>query len=609
MDLIAPLESEEQQTKCNISFTQGYLLNVGDIIKLGRIKLKIREINLQPPERKDNIVESGVDLNTFYNKKTTEFKDDMVPANIKSKKVCRVCYCDENEVDSPLLNPCNCLGGVKYIHFTCLQQWLKSRCVTRSVANENCMMFTVKQMECEICKCILPDVVKIKDKMFEIYEFVKPRFNSWISIETVTSNPGSKTLYIINLDQKDAVKIGRSHDSDLRITDISVSRFHAQINRHSDNTLRIEDNNSKFGSLVLVQTNSVPLVVDPVLSLQVGRSVIFAYVKQPWTFFSCFSCSGATSKEADYTRMNTGHINVEKVLSVKVQNDDIDEESFVVASIRKEEIGEAKDEIDVLSHDNILTSNNEQDDDDEEIDYIDNVNNAFPEELNNLNIIQTNARNFESTNLNNQTRINIDNMEALNSVRVIKENNIPNLKNLNTLIEDNENSYSSNIVLVSNTEENVSNFNKLKLEDGIKMLRINDNNQANTQNDTQNVDPNSNEKKFNTISSPKSPFIEEKRSRNRKSGFHKFEKLDRMERKMNCNDDSVLNINYTSSVRQPKKIKSGLLPMKLNLDDTFKRYEEDSRRRKGDNILVLADNIRDFTEMSSMKEVDFKAAK
>lgn len=48
------------------------------------------------------------------------------------------------------------------------------------------------------------------------------------------------------------VKLGRGHGCHIRISDISVSRLHAII-RYQENEFVLHDNNSKFGSLVLIQ--------------------------------------------------------------------------------------------------------------------------------------------------------------------------------------------------------------------------------------------------------------------------------------------------------------------------------------------------------------------
>lgn len=49
------------------------------------------------------------------------------------------------------------------------------------------------------------------------------------------------------------VKVGRGHDAEIRVTDISVSRFHARLNRGADGDYYLEDNKSKFGTLVLIR--------------------------------------------------------------------------------------------------------------------------------------------------------------------------------------------------------------------------------------------------------------------------------------------------------------------------------------------------------------------
>ena len=74
-------------------------------------------------------------------------------------------------------------------------------------------------------------------------------------------------LILVN---KDAIKLGRGHESNIRISDISVSRCHAII-KVIDKRFYIEDNNAKFGTLVGF-TNPIP--IDKHVSVQVGRSVL-----------------------------------------------------------------------------------------------------------------------------------------------------------------------------------------------------------------------------------------------------------------------------------------------------------------------------------------------
>ena len=49
-------------------------------------------------------------------------------------------------------------------------------------------------------------------------------------------------------------KLGRGHESDVRVSDISVSRCHAILKYDpSDHSYYLEDNLSKFGTLVLAK--------------------------------------------------------------------------------------------------------------------------------------------------------------------------------------------------------------------------------------------------------------------------------------------------------------------------------------------------------------------
>lgn len=68
-------------------------------------------------------------------------------ASQNSGDICRICHC-ESDPQNPLLTPCYCSGSLKYVHQTCLQQWL-----TASETNS-----------CELCK--FPFIMHTKIKPF-----------------------------------------------------------------------------------------------------------------------------------------------------------------------------------------------------------------------------------------------------------------------------------------------------------------------------------------------------------------------------------------------------------------------------------------------------------
>jgi pSer/pThr/pTyr-binding forkhead associated (FHA) protein len=55
--------------------------------------------------------------------------------------------------------------------------------------------------------------------------------------------------------------MGRGHESVIRVNDISVSRLHAVISYLGDG-FYLQDNNSKFGTLVLMKENKFCLETD-----------------------------------------------------------------------------------------------------------------------------------------------------------------------------------------------------------------------------------------------------------------------------------------------------------------------------------------------------------
>ena len=82
----------------------------------------------------------------------------------------------------------------------------------------------------------------------------------------------SKMLILLNLNENSqCITLGRGHECDLRESDISVSRMHAFI-KYKDGRFTITDNNSKFGTLVLLR-KKLKVEKNKKLALQFGRTV------------------------------------------------------------------------------------------------------------------------------------------------------------------------------------------------------------------------------------------------------------------------------------------------------------------------------------------------
>lgn len=88
--------------------------------------------------------------------------------------------------------------------------------------------------------------------------------NDYMILESIKSSP-AKVVHVFDLRDCDGrnfgsdvapcneFKVGRSVDTDMKIADISVSRVHSFI-RVMGNRLVLEDNGSKFGTLIKVNS-------------------------------------------------------------------------------------------------------------------------------------------------------------------------------------------------------------------------------------------------------------------------------------------------------------------------------------------------------------------
>ena len=177
---------------------------------------------------------------------------------------------------------------MKYIHLNCLKTWISTSVNIKIESTEYCNIYTYKPAECELCKTTFPDFMRHKGKLYNILDFYN-NFSSFLIFECLVSDKTqNKYIYVVNLDiPGNKVNIGRGHNSNILLNDISVSRLHCilDINK-STKKLFISDNNSKFGTLILVQTNYIILASDLILHLQIGRSYLKMLIKKSMFIFS-----------------------------------------------------------------------------------------------------------------------------------------------------------------------------------------------------------------------------------------------------------------------------------------------------------------------------------
>lgn len=142
---------------------------------------------------------------------------------------------------------------------------------------ENVMSYYWKKFECEICKQSYPYIFKSKDRLFKLIDNILPASSgiqetNYILLESQPLDKNtSRMIHLMTIPQgtenpKTEFKIGRGHESEVRINDISVSRCHAIIKYQAGDGFYIEDNQSKFGTIVLLK-EKLPLHVNHTLAV------------------------------------------------------------------------------------------------------------------------------------------------------------------------------------------------------------------------------------------------------------------------------------------------------------------------------------------------------
>ena len=175
-----------------------------------------------------------------------------------------------------------CSRSMRFLHYECLKKWMGIKLIIKQNDKKTVTSYNTKALNCEICKkpypcnilCLFSNLVKFtyKGNHFDLINIEKPTNKKFIILESLNQlkdNNNFKSIHLICFDEQEKILLGRGHDSDVRINDISVSRFHASMVL-SNGQIFLKDLKSKFGTLALLKDDIE--VTDKKLSLQIGRT-------------------------------------------------------------------------------------------------------------------------------------------------------------------------------------------------------------------------------------------------------------------------------------------------------------------------------------------------
>lgn len=153
---VLPKESGENP-KIDTLLENDYILQLNDIVKLGKVKFAVIGLNL--PNQCDLTIDSN----------TTEYMDGDIRHNnfpifdtnqnnseIINNSFCVICMSESNYDNNPLLTLCKCKGGMRYTHFICLRKWMETKITKKVNDKNNVFSYHVKSFMCNICKTPYP---------------------------------------------------------------------------------------------------------------------------------------------------------------------------------------------------------------------------------------------------------------------------------------------------------------------------------------------------------------------------------------------------------------------------------------------------------------------
>ena len=374
-------------------------INEGDIIKLGKIRIKFDKISfksknkslfeiIQQESPKDLITEPNFDSNNATTNRimitSLGNSASLINNEIKSKIICRLCYLDESTITDPLISPCNCSGTMKYIHLSCLKKSIKSKYNKKST--DSLEMFLFQNYACEICLTPYPKCLVYKTNVYYLIDIDLNKFENYVlcDLSKYTENNSTKSKQITHfgyimfkIEDNKELTLGRKKNNDIKLKDISVSRNHCVIIKKDDNLL-IKDLGSKFGTMKYIK-DSLDLKLKEQITLLCGRHQIELTLDKSWSLFGasgmfdfmCCSCKQPINDNAELIMTKQTNNNENDIIE-DINNEEIKDKTLIK---KFDYLNKFKDndsyndyiiKLDTIFKDNSLMDKNNEDNDEDE---------------------------------------------------------------------------------------------------------------------------------------------------------------------------------------------------------------------------------------------------
>ena len=335
-------------------------INEGDVIKIGRIRMKFDKISFKSKDKPlyeliyKNILNNSQTLNSKENNETisankilassllnnlssarnTDFNNNN--NNTNTKPYCRLCYQSESTITDPLISPCNCNGSMKYIHYTCLKNSIKLKYHKKSEKYYD--MFVFQNYSCEICLTMYPKYIIYKTKVYFLIDIDLDKFENYVLCDLTQYIDNNQRIshfgyLMFKIDDNTELSLGRKKNNHIKLKDISVSRNHCVIKKIEDN-LFMKDLGSKFGTMKYIN-NYLEINFNENTKLLTGKHELeFSLVKSFNLFglsnifkMSCCSCNQPNGDQAELIIYNED--NYDKDSNLKLSNEDLKNKGII----------------------------------------------------------------------------------------------------------------------------------------------------------------------------------------------------------------------------------------------------------------------------------------
>ena len=311
-------------------------------------------------------------------------------------------------------------------------------------------------------------------------------------------------IFVISLKLNGQVYIGRANNSNIRVSDVSVSRNHAKL-KYINGDFYLEDIGSKFGTLLLIQNNILFLPCKDI-NIQTGRSLLMFKLKRTcFGLFKCYKNKLYNNKSYLESFLNNEKKVYSQILESYNKNviDPIEKFSSIsgsctpseksIVTIEENKINDTKS----IDNKELNEEEKSEEKNSENINVKLNISNGLE---NREILIESNIKQNDKENNNNEYTESIPifnlNIDKLNKNLLIKEeskkqneshdiliNEINNDENKINIDKKNENIFSKlNVMKLLNKKDNlnqrsISAFNnKQKINSNLKLSQLNINN-------------------------------------------------------------------------------------------------------------------------------------